>query len=371
MTALQLVLAALVSAQPAVPTLRVSYAKTLRCAPLYNACLYPKDFRARYRLHLAEVAPGTRYDLYDGRARTLTVELDPCDSDSAVLSRLLDGSSPLGLLNAEAVLAAVLRFEPVRIVAPLQNKGDMLVAGEAMPARSWAGFLEWLKTADRTVTAGYLGHEPMSMLALEWALKLDNISSAREGVPDTARVDLRRFDDPAALSSELAAGRIDIAVVQEPDAVRLAAARGVRRVCEIHDIPPNWFANRPGVVAASIRSSIEERQPDIERFLELLAVATHYTNNHARNTARAAARWLGTSVAAESTALSVMGFTSVPTYGFTDGIWNWYFAQRLREAVPQELAGFMEVKDWLGLPYDSLVARPARERAGLRIIPQR
>jgi ABC-type nitrate/sulfonate/bicarbonate transport system substrate-binding protein len=247
----------------------------------------------------------------------------------------------------------------------------MLVLGSAVPADSWAAFLGWVKSADRVVNVGYLGHESMSMLALEWALKLDNVVSARDSAVDTARVVLRRFDDQASLAAALAAGRADAAVVQEPDAVNLAASPGVRRLCEIHDLPPNWFANRPGVVAASTNQSTAGRRADIERFLELLAVATHYANNRTRNTVRAASRWLGTSPESESAAQSVMGFTSVPTFGFKDGIWNWYFAQRLRGAVPESLNGFMESAEWLALPWDSLPSRPARERAGARIVPQR
>jgi ABC-type nitrate/sulfonate/bicarbonate transport system substrate-binding protein len=370
MTALLVALSTLVGAQPPVPVLRVSYVRTDRCAPFYDACLYPKDFRKRYGLYLKQVAPQQRYDLYDGKTRTLTLELDPCLSDSVVLERLLAGASPVGLLNAEAVLAAVLRFQPVRVLAPLQNKGDMLVLAGNCPADSWAAFLDWVKASARTVSVGYLGHESMSMLSLEWALKLDNITSAREGVPDTARTDLRRFADRASLAAALAAGSVNAAVVQEPDAVGLAATPGIRRVCEIHDLPPNWFANRPGIVAAATDSLIAARREDIERFLELLAVSTHYANNRTRNTVRACAKWLGTPARTESTALSVMGFTSVPTFGFRDGLWNWYFAQRLRGAVPDTFAGFMSTDEWIYLPWDTLPGLTARERAGARIIPQ-
>jgi hypothetical protein len=63
-----------------------------------------------------------------------------------------------------------------------------------------------------------------------------------------------------------------------------------------------------------------------------------------------------------------MGFSSRPDVAFTPGIWNWYFALRLRNAVPQSLAGYMEEKDWLGVPYDSLLLMPALDRAGTRII---
>jgi hypothetical protein len=63
-----------------------------------------------------------------------------------------------------------------------------------------------------------------------------------------------------------------------------------------------------------------------------------------------------------------MDFSSRPDAAFTTGIWNWYFALRLRNAVPRELAGYMEENDWLGVPYDSLILMPALDRAGARIV---
>jgi hypothetical protein len=79
-------------------------------------------------------------------------------------------------------------------------------------------------------------------------------------------------------------------------------------------------------------------------------------------------KWLGTPPALESIAMANIGFSSRSDFTFTTGIWNWYFALRLRKALPDSLAGYMEEKDWLGIPYDSLLLMPALDRAGARII---
>lgn len=363
-----LLLAVLVTAAP---ELRVAYVATTRCAPLYNACLESREFSRHYGLSLVPVRPPTDYQLVERGRPSLEVRLVRCATDSEAYELVRHGHCELGLLNVEAVLAGVLRREPVRILAPVQNRGDMLVVGPTMVADSWQDFLKSLRGASSVVPVGYLGKESISMLALEWALKLENIPSACDGVPDTCRVDLRRYGERQKLARDLAAGVLAAAVVQEPDAVALEQTQGVRRVCEIHDLPPNWFAGRPGVVAAAADSVVAARRGEIERLLEVLAVATHYTNNHSHRTAVNCARWLGTASAQESTALAVIGFTSVPTFGFKDGVWNWYFAQRLRGAVPVGLDSFMSVEDWLGVPWDSFPGRAARERAGARIVPRR
>ena len=72
--------------------------------------------------------------------------------------------------------------------------------------------------------------------------------------------------------------------------------------------------------------------------------------------------------AVESVSLSYVGFSSSPGLAFRDGLWNWYFALRLKNAVPESLSGFMERDEWLHIPYDSSLVSPALDRAGARIV---
>jgi hypothetical protein len=186
--------------------------------------------------------------------------------------------------------------------------------------------------------------------------------------PESAKVKLVQTDDRAALAAELSSGRFDAALLQEPAATWVSVLRGCREIGRTDIMPPGRFEDRPGTVIAASDSTIRARGEDVSRFLELMAVATHYANNRTRNTLAAACRWLGTSPGLESIPLRNTGFSSRPDVAFTTDIWNWYFALRLRSAVPQSLAGYLEEKDWLGVPYDSLLLMPALERAGARII---
>jgi ABC-type nitrate/sulfonate/bicarbonate transport system substrate-binding protein len=174
--------------------------------------------------------------------------------------------------------------------------------------------------------------------------------------------------DDRALAFELSSGRFDAALLQEPEATWADGRKGCRSIGRIDILPPGRFEDRPGTVVAATDSAISTRGDDISRVLELMAVATHYANNHTRNTLAAACSWLGLPPAAESIPLRNTGFSSRPDVAFTTGLWNWYFALRLRNALPRNLAGYMEEKDWLGVPYDSLLLMPALERAGARII---
>jgi NitT/TauT family transport system substrate-binding protein len=359
----------------AVPELTVAYRRDDHAAPLFDACLYPKEFSARYGLYLKEVKQRVLYSVLDGKRNTLSLRLASFDTDSAVLAALLSGSAQVGILASEEVLTAVLAAQPVRIVAPLQRRGDMLVTNRSVPAADWTEFVAWLKAQNRPLTIGYIGANSMTVLGFAQALEYENVKCAGTvpggGLspgPETTKVKLIQADGWAVLAVELELGRLDAAILQEPAAALVSAVNGNRTIGRIDILPPGRFEDRPGTVIAATDSTIRARGDDVGRFLELMAVATHYTNNRTRNTLAAVDNWLGTPPVLESIAMGNIGFSSRPDPSFTTGIWNWYFALRLRSAVPESLAGYMEEKDWLGVPYDSLLLMPALERAGARII---
>jgi ABC-type nitrate/sulfonate/bicarbonate transport system substrate-binding protein len=357
----------------AVPSLTVAYHRNDHAAPLFDACIYPEDFRMRYGLHLKQASERESYSLIDGKHNTLSLRLASFKSDSAVLAALLSGSAQVGILGSEEVLEAVLKGQPARIIAPLQRGGDLLVVNPSVPAADWKEFVAWVRARTRTTTIGYLGQYSMAALGFMQALEYENVGyvTAVPGLPsspESAKVKLVRADGFAALAAELSSGRFDAALLQEPGATWVSVLRGCHKVARTDILPPGRFEDRPGTVIAASDSTIHTRGEDIGRFLELMAVATHYANNRTQNTLAAARRWLGNSPGLESIPLRNMSFSSRPDVAFTTGIWNWYFALRLRSAVPQSLAGYMEEKDWLGVPYDSLLLTSALERAGARII---
>lgn len=357
----------------AVPSLTVAYRRDSRAAPLFAACLHPKEFRARYGLYLKQTAKPDSYSLFDRGQNTLSLRLDGFSTDSAVLDAVRSGSAQVGILEAEAVLGAVLAGRAVQIIAPLQRAEDFLLVNPAVPAANWTEFIAWTRTRTSPATVGYIGQYSMAVLGFMQALEYEHVryTTAVPGLqsnPESARVRLVQTANRAALAAELSSGRFDAAILPEPAATWVGVLRGCRRIARTDILPPGRFEDRPGTVIAASDSSIRYRGDDIGRFLELMAVATHYTNNRTRNTLAAVCKWLGTSPGLESIPLDNMGFSSRPDAAFTTGIWNWYFALRLRRAVPQELAGYMEEQDWLGVPYDSLRLMPALDRAGARII---
>ncbi len=371
------VLLLLATAAWAVPTLTVAYHREDHAAPLFDACLYPKDFQARYGLYLKEVKPRELYTIIDGKDSTLSLRLAAYDTDSEVLAAMLSDTVQLGILASEAVLEAIIRGRAMRIIAPLQHARDLLLVNPSVPATDWKEFIAWVKALDRPATIGYIGQYSMAALGLTQALEYEKVDYVGtlpgkdlSPKPESARVKLTGAEGRAALAAELSAGRFDAAVLPEPAATWVSSLRRCPTIDRTDVLPPGRFEDRPGTVIAATDPVIRRRGEDLGRFLELMAVATHYANNNTQNTLTAVNQWLGGSTARESIALSNMGFSSRPDTKFTKGIWNWYFALKLRTAVPHtvRIPVELEEKDWLGTAYHSLLLTPALERAGARII---
>ena len=370
------VLLLLATAAWAVPSLTIAYHRDDHAAPLFDACLYPKDFRARYRLYLKEVKPRALYTLVDGKRSTLSLRLVAFDNDSAVLAALRLDSAQVGILASEDVLAAAITTGlNIRIIAPLQHGGDRLVVNPSVPAADWREFIAWVRAQNRPTTIGYIGQYSMAALGLTQALEYEKVNYAGtvpgrdlSPRPESAKVRLVRADDRVALASELSSGTFDAAVLQEPAATWVNLLQGSRTIGRTDILPPGRFEDRPGTVIAATGRAIVKRDEDLGRFLELMAVATHYANNRTQNTLAAVTKWLDAPPALESIAMGNIGFSSRPDTNFTTGIWNWYHALLLRTALPHLVALPFEMDEehWLRM-YHSLLLMPALERADARI----
>jgi ABC-type nitrate/sulfonate/bicarbonate transport system substrate-binding protein len=364
------------TAAGAVPSLTVAYHREDHAAPLFAACLYPKDFRARYHLYLKEVKPRQLYTLIDGKRSTLSLRLASFDSDSAVLAAIRLDSAQVGILASEDVLTAVITTGlNIRIIAPLQQGGDRLVVNPSVPAADWKEFLAWVRARNRPTTIGYIGQYSTAALGLTQALEYEKVNYTGtvpgrdlSPKPESAKVNLIRADDRVALAAELSSGTFDAAVLQEPAATWVSVLQGSRAIGRTDVLPPGRFENRPGTVIAATGKAIVKRGEDLSRFLELMAVANHYANDHRQNTLAAVNKWLDAPPALESIAMGNIGFSSRPDTNFTTGIWNWYHALLLRKAVPHPFAvpGDMDEEHWLRM-YHSLLLKPALERAEARI----
>jgi ABC-type nitrate/sulfonate/bicarbonate transport system substrate-binding protein len=368
MTIALLLCLALAGAPAVVPSLSVGYRFDNHAAPLFAACLYPAEFKSRYGMYLKEVKRRERYALYDGKESLLELRLDAMESDAAVLSSLIDGSNHVGLLAMEEVMLGTIAGRGTRVIAPLQYKGDMLLVGEEVAAADWTGFMAWVKAQNRQVRVAFLGQEPAAVPCFEQALEYEDVTRTHDPADTVASVAMVRADTWPELARGLSQQRFDAVVVRQPEATMVRQSGGVRMVCEMHDLPPNRFENRPGTVIAATDTTIRARAADIGRFLELMGLATHYANNRTRNTFNAAMRWLGHKPAFESTAMAGIGFSSMPNPAFKDGLWNWYFALRLKGMMPDSLDDFMNRDEWVPVVYDSSLVMPALDRAGARFI---
>ncbi len=354
-------------AQPAkVPILKVGHVgHDHQCAP-YVAALAGESFKELYGIWFKEVRYKDLYELYDGDELIAEVELYKAGGGSKMPTMMSQGAFDVGLGGVAAVSFFVDKGAPMRIIAPLHFKGDMLVVKPDLDLNSFEEFVAWLNAQDQQVRVGYKNPVAVAKLIFQRALDEAGITHTGDKANTDAQVLFVLMKGERNLIPGLTSDQIDCYVSNNPWCA-LAEAKGVGHcVCELHDLPPGVFQNHPCCCIAATEAAIEKQGKVIQKFLELMVVSTHYINTEREQTVEYVAKWIGTTPEVESISMATSGYWLEPNETFLNGMWVWY----------QEMAGLGKIVDKLKdktqeefeeMVYDFSLLEPALEAAAVRI----
>ena len=164
----------------------------------------------------------------------------------------------------------------------------------------------------------------------------------------------------------LQSGQIEAYVSNNPWCA-IAEDKGVGHcVTELHDLPPGSFKDHPCCCIAANTAALEAYGPQIQKFLELMAVSTHFINTDREAATGYLATWIGTTPEVEMASMATSGYSMDPDESFSDGMWVWY----------EEMVGLGKLTDKLkdvtreefeAAVYDFELVKTALEAAAARI----
>ncbi len=322
---LTLLLAAAAMAQPAkLPVLKVGHVGHDHHSALYVAALAGKEFQKPYGIWFEEIRPKELYRLHDGKKAVCEVELFKAGGGSDMPAAMSQGTFDVGFGGVAAVAFFIDKGSPLKFIAPLHSKGDMLVMKKELNLESWPAFIEWLKAQPNQVRIGFKNPVAVAELIFKRALKEEGITFTNDVADTKAKVLFVLMKDEANLNTGLQTGQIDGYVSNNPWCA-VAEAKGIGKcVAELHDLPPGIFKDHPCCCIAGNNAAVQKQGTEIAKFLELMAVATHYINAHPDKAAEYAAQWIGTTAAVELKSMATSGYSMEPNAAFRDGMWTWY-----------------------------------------------
>lgn len=365
---LALLLAVFAPAPAAAPTpvLKVGHVGHDHHSALYVAAKAGEVFQKDYGIWLKEIRDKELYELWDGEELVAEVELYKAGGGSQMPTMMSQGAFDVGFGGVAAVAFFVDKGSPMKMIAPLHSKGDMLVVKPELEIDGWQGFVDWIRAEDGQVRIGYKSPVAVALLIFQRALQEAGISYTGDVADTKAEILLVNMKEEANLNSGLQIGQIDGYVSNNPWCA-IAESKGIGRcVAELHDLPPGVFTDHPCCCVAANNAAMEKQGPQIQKFLELMAVATQFIALRRDEAVKYVARWIGTTPEVEQVSMATSGYSMEPDRAFLDGMWVWYEEMVRLDKITDKLKDATR-EQFEETTYDFSMLRPALSSALTRM----
>ncbi|NBC10670.1 MAG: ABC transporter substrate-binding protein [Planctomycetes bacterium] len=352
-----------------VPTLRVGHVGHDHHLALYVAALEPERCKRRFGVHLETVKDRQVYDLVDDGRKIARLHLLKVGGGSGMPAAMERGEIDLGLGGTAAVVKFADKGQPIRIIAPLQTDGDMLVMHPDSPITDWRSFVRTAKSARRPLRIGYKAPIAVAKLIFERALAEEAIAYGHEPGPQVD-VLLVNFGSETSPLPMMQRGAIDGFVMNQP-AVAVAVHKQLGKViADLRDLPPagRWH-DHPCCCVAATTDLLDRHGREVTAFLKLLAAATRLIHAEPDVAIDVASRWTKYDRAVEADSIPTIAYVCEPSANWRSGMRTWaqlvgeidLFRGEYKNATPQRIVQDVVDLTRLGQAVDELDKRePAR-----------
>jgi len=253
------------------------------------------------------------YELLDRGKKVADLEIMKVGGASKMPTALAQNVIEIGLGGVAPVLASADSGAPVKLIAPLHNKGDMFVVRPDFPAKTWEEFVAMAKATEKPLRIGYKNPVAVAKLVFEEALKHEGITYGGDPAQTGLQVHMVNVKGGSKLNVSLGSNLIDGYAGNNPFP-SIAVEKDIGRiVCDLEDLPPGTFRNHPCCCIAANNKAIEEKSEAIVDMMVLLIQANETINSDLDKAVEAAVRWIGTSESVERMSIPTSGYSMEPS----------------------------------------------------------
>lgn len=299
-------------AEREIPVLKIGYVHHDHQSALYVAVMESAKTKADANIWLHEIEYKKHYELMKNGKKLADIELYESGGGSKMPTLMAQGHFEVGFGGVAAFAAFVDKGSPMKIIAPLHTKGDMLVLQPDNPVSSWKEFVEWVKKEKNPIRIGFKNPVAVASLIFQSALDAEGITYTSDRSKQDKDILLVLLKGEENLIPALQNKIIDGYASNNPWCA-IAESKGVGKcVAELHALPPGIWKDHPCCGIAATDSVLAQKEQLIKDFLKLIILATKYANEDPVRHAKIASAWLGTSEDVEIASLQTSGFTTYP-----------------------------------------------------------
>ena len=305
------------------------------------------------------------YELLDRGKKIADLQIMKVGGASKMPTALAQGVIEIGFGGVAPVLASADSGAPVKLIAPLHNKGDMFVVRPDLRAKTWNEFVAMAKAAEKPLRVGYKNPQAVAKLVFEEALKHEGITFGGDPAQTDLQVQMVNVKGGSKLNVSLGSGLVDGYAGNNPFPA-IAVEKGIGRiVCDLEDLPPGTFRDHPCCCVAANAKAIEGKSEAIVDLLVLLMQGTETINADLDKAVAAAVRWIGTSESVERMSIPTSGYSMEPSEQWHQTMRKWNKAMDGLGVFRNKLKG-LDPSDIPRVAYDLSLLEKARNKLARR-----
>ncbi len=306
---------------PDATPLKIGFVKQDHHSAVFVAALRNELMHASYPVYLIPLGENF-YALIKDNTHIAEIEFIQSQGAINVPNNMIAGLFELGFGGVVPFVASIDQGNPITIVSPLHQRGDMLVVtADNEAVTDWDSFLVWVRSSDEPVTVGFKSPKAVALIIFQSALSEADVPFAMSGSDiDNASVILYNAQGQPNLNPALQEGLIDAYVSNNP-ACAMAEHNGIGKcVAELSMLPPGDFENHPCCAIAATEDVLVAKPHEVAAALELFAYATEFINENPEEAAAAASEWIGTPVEVELISMATSLYDVHVTQDWTDNM---------------------------------------------------
>jgi NitT/TauT family transport system substrate-binding protein len=305
------------------------------------------------------------YELLDRGKKVADLEIMKVGGASRMPTALAQNVIEIGLGGVAPVLASADNGAPVKLIAPLHNKGDMFVVRPDFPAKTWEEFVAMAGATEKPLRIGYKNPTAVAKLVFEDALKHEGITFGGDPAQAGLQVHMVNVKGGSKLNVSLGSNLIDGYTGNNPfPAIAIEKDIG-RIVCDLEDLPPGTFRNHPCCCIAANVKAIEEKSEAIVDMMVLLIQGSETINSDLDKAVAAAVRWIGTSESVERMSIPTSGYSMEPSEQWHQTMGKWIEAMNGLGVFRNKLKG-LKPSNVPRVAYDLSLLEKARNKLAQR-----
>lgn len=277
---------------------------------------------------LKQVKPREVYDLMTGDKPLTRVLFRKVGGGSGMPAALARGEIEVGLGGVAATVAAIDKGADLKIIAPCNCDGDMVMVRPDFPATSWSSFLAEVRRRTKPVKIGYKAPRAVAYLIFMGALEAEGIRYGPKPVDEkghSVQVVLVNLQKGSNMVPSLR-GRVVDGIVMNQPTVAVAEAKGVgKTIADLRDLPPDGrWRDHPCCCVVATSQALQTKRPVVGALVKAIVAGGRYVLAHRDEAIGIASQWTRQPIDVEKRSVPTVTYITTPDTRWRRGMRIWF-----------------------------------------------